>query len=32
MSTDNLQATVRGIDGSNQGEVTLPGLFAERPR
>lgn len=32
MSTDNLQTAVRGIDGSDQGEVTLPELFAERPR
>lgn len=32
MDAANLQAKVRGIDGSEQGEITLPELFAEKER
>ena len=32
MDAANLQATVRGIDGSERGNVDLPDLFGERPR
>lgn len=32
MDTVDLQAKVRGIDGSEQGEITLPELFAEKER
>ncbi len=32
MDAANLQTKVRGIDGSEKGEVTLPDLFAERAR
>lgn len=32
MSAVNLQAKVRGIDGSEHGDVELPSLFSERPR
>ena len=32
MDAANLQAKVRGIDGSEKGDVTLPALFDEKPR
>lgn len=32
MDAANLQAKVRGIDGSEKGDLTLPELFGEKPR
>lgn len=32
MDAANLQAKVRGIDGSERGDVDLPALFGEKPR
>ncbi len=31
-TTTEIRASLRGADGGNKGDITLPGLFGEKPR
>ena len=31
-STTEIRASLRGADGGSKGDITLPGLFGEKPR